>query len=107
MLTFEQMLTPIWDTDIVYGESLTMIKQPNGLCEAPLLFEAEEVIEVCSADCKNVVIPDNITEIGETAFAECSEIESVVIPDSVTKINKEAFISCSNLVSVVLPDGLM
>ena len=58
MLTFEQMLTPIWDTDIVYGESLTMIKQPNGLCEAPLLFEAEEVIEVCSADCKNVYKQD-------------------------------------------------
>ena len=30
MFTFKQMLTPVWDTDVVYGESFTMYREKNG-----------------------------------------------------------------------------
>ena len=49
MLTFEQMLTPIWDTDIVYGESFTMYRNENGEISADFLYEPQEIIEVKSA----------------------------------------------------------
>ena len=30
MFTLDQMLKPIWNTDIVYGESFTMYRDKNG-----------------------------------------------------------------------------
>ena len=36
-----------------------------------------------------VVIPDNVTTIGENAFAEARHVETIIIPDSVTAIGKK------------------
>lgn len=49
MYNFEQLMTPIWDTEIIYDESLTMVRE-NCIAEAPLLFEPEEILSVTSAD---------------------------------------------------------
>lgn len=60
----------------------------------------------------DVVIPDGITVIGETAFMEADLIEekvvitSVQIPDSVTVIERGAFVNCSGLKEVYLPDSV-
>ncbi len=51
MLTFEQMLTPIWDTDTVYGESLTMVRDADGAAAAPLLYPPIEILKVTNAAC--------------------------------------------------------
>ena len=56
--------------------------------------------------CKNTVIPDSVTEIGDWAFCGCSGLTSVVIPDSVTEIGDYAFSGCSGLTSVVIPDSV-
>ena len=50
MFTFEQMLKPIWDTSIVYGESFTMHRDENGGMSARFLYEPEEILEVTSAN---------------------------------------------------------
>lgn len=49
MYTFEQLMTPVWDSDIIYDETLTMIRS-NGVAKAPLLFEVEDILLVTSAD---------------------------------------------------------
>lgn len=49
MNTFEQLMSPIWDSEMIYDEFLTMVRS-NGVCEAPLLFEPKEIISVTSAD---------------------------------------------------------
>lgn len=54
---------------------------------------------------KSITIPDGVTSIGTSAFAETA-IESVVIPDSVEYIGPWAFDSCVNLTKVVLPSNL-
>ncbi len=38
--------TPLWDTDIVYEESILMVRDENGRAEAGLLFEPTEVLKV-------------------------------------------------------------
>lgn len=42
------MLIPVWDTDIVYNESLMMLEE-NGETSAPLLYEPLEILSVQNA----------------------------------------------------------
>ena len=49
------------------------------------------------ANDKFTLLPPSITEIGEYAFYDCSNLENVVIPNKVEKIGKRAFGLCSNL----------
>lgn len=51
----------------------------------------------------NVIIPSNVTMIGNLAFCGCKEITSVVIPDGVTEIKDEAFFTCHSLTSIKIP----
>ena len=44
----------------------------------------------------NVTIPDTVTEIGDSAFQDCT-VKTVNIPSSVKKIGKKAFFGCSLL----------
>ena len=44
-----------------------------------------------------LVIPSDVTKIGDFAFKSCSNLTSVTIPNSVTKIGNETFQSCSKL----------
>lgn len=52
-----------------------------------------------------VVIPEGVTEIGESAFS-CSHMPSVRFPSTLRKIEKQAFMYAHNLTKITLPDGL-
>ena len=51
-----------------------------------------------------VIIPDGVTEIGNSAFRCCGNLRKVVIPKSVTEIGKYAFAVCYDLEEVTLPE---
>ena len=53
-----------------------------------------------------LVIPDDVTNIGSSAFYGCSSLTSVTIPNSVTSIEYSAFYDCSGLTSVVIPNSV-
>ncbi len=55
---------------------------------------------------EDIVVPDDITEIGEFTFYNCSSLKSVTIPDSVTSIGNSAFYNCSGLTSITIPDSV-
>ncbi len=57
-------------------------------------------------DIKNLMIDSGITNIGESAFAECFHLASIVIPDSITSIGYRSFYSCGSLTTVTLPDSV-
>ena len=63
-------------------------------------------LEKYNGNAENVVIPDGVNVIEETAFRYNTTIRSVVIPKSVNEIKGWAFFSCSSLQSVDLPDGI-
>ena len=53
-----------------------------------------------------VNIPEGVTEIGERAFKDCTNLVSVKIPDGVTKFGNYAFQGCTSLESVTIPDSV-
>ena len=50
--------------------------------------------------CKNTVIPDDVSTIGNYAFAYLTDLAEIIIPESVTKIGEGAFYKCTNLSDV-------
>lgn len=54
--------------------------------------------------CKNTVIPEGVTRIGEDAFFDCKDLQEVVLPASVTTIETSAFSGCTAVKELVLPD---
>jgi len=55
---------------------------------------------------KTAIIPFGVTSIGESAFANCTNLTDVVIPASVTSIGEKAFYGCNSLASIEIPDGV-
>ena len=56
--------------------------------------------------CKNTIIPNSVTSIGDEAFYGCSGMTSISIPNNVTSIGDKAFYGCSGLVYITLPSNL-
>ena len=54
----------------------------------------------------NLVIPNDITEIKQSAFENCTGLTSVTIPNSVTSIGYDAFNGCSGLTEITIPNSV-
>ena len=49
---------------------------------------------------------DEVTTIGENAFASCERLASIVIPDGVTSLGDDAFYGCTGLVDITIGKGV-
>ena len=56
--------------------------------------------------CKNTVIPNTVTSIGDWAFRGCSGLTNITIPNSVTSIGAYAFENCSGLTNIIIPNSV-
>jgi len=54
----------------------------------------------------SILLPPNLTSLGDSAFQNCSGITSITIPSSVTQIGNLVFRGCSNLVSIDIPNNV-
>ena len=63
------------------------------------LYSAEK-LKLNGSEIKDLVIPNDVTEIKNYAFRNCSGLTSITIPNSVTSIGESAFSSCTGLTSV-------
>ncbi|MGN0634760.1 MAG: leucine-rich repeat protein [Acutalibacteraceae bacterium] len=57
-------------------------------------------------DFKTISLPDSITEIKDSAFIHCYQLESVIIPDGVEIIGESAFYGCDSLTEVTIPSSV-
>ena len=83
------------DTDIV-------IPGTNG----GLIVTSIDEDAFAGANLTSVVIPGTITNIGASAFLECSSLTNVTISEGVTSIDLGAFLFCTALTSVTFPNSL-
>ena len=91
-------------------ESLEGLVVANGNTTYDSRNNCNAVIETANntliVGCKNTVIPNSITTIGEEAFLECDGLTSMSIPNSVTSIGNRAFFDCRSLTSVTIPNSV-
>lgn len=55
---------------------------------------------------KNIIFPDSVTNIGGSAFFNCSNIENVILPSNLTLINSNSFQGCTKLKEIYIPEGV-
>ncbi len=109
-ITIPNSVTSIGERAFSYCYGLESIIVENGNtiydsrenCNAIIETETNTLI----VGCKNTVIPNSITIIGERAFSNCYGLTSITIPNSVTSIGEEAFSFCSGLTSVTIGNSV-
>ena len=55
---------------------------------------------------KNVIIPNEMTKIDDSAFKNCTGLTSITIPDSVTSIGDSAFYNCCSITGIAIPNSV-
>lgn len=67
------------------------------------------VEEICdsafywSETVKSITLPSSITTIGNSLFADCNKLEKVTLPETMTSINDYMFLRCLSLKSINIP----
>ena len=106
-ITIPSSVTSIGDYAFSYKDLASIIVE-TGNTKYDSRNNCNAIIETSSntlfAGCKNTVIPNSVTSIGDKAFLSCS-LTSVTIPSSVTSIGEHAFAYCS-LTSVTIPNSV-
>ena len=72
----------------------------------PLVIVNRILIDGSTIADDELIIPDGVMRIGDSAFEGCANIISVKIPNSVIEIENKAFYDCNNLSDVSLPESV-
>lgn len=70
------------------------------------LWYAHHLYSDENTEITNLIIPEGVTSIGESAFSQCSSLTSISIPNSVTSIGGSAFQYCYGLTSIFIPNSV-
>ena len=97
-ITIPNSVTSIEWYAFIYCSGLTSVIVESGNTHYDSRGNCNAIIETASnmliAGCKNTVIPNSVTSIGDRAFEGCSGLTSITIPNSVTHIGSYAFYEC-------------
>lgn len=85
----------------VSSNSTTFDSRDN--CNAVIKSSTNELV----LGCKDSVIPNTVTKLGERAFNDVKNLTSIVIPNSVTIIGKYCFAGCRNMTTVTISGSVL
>ena len=88
-------------------EGMLECLSPTFIYVDDVLFNKDKskIISFRNQKIESYIIPNSVTDIGNSAFSDCSSLSNIVIPDSVTAIGDYAFYYCS-LSNIVIPDSV-
>lgn len=108
-ITIPNSVTNIEDMAFHGCSNLTRIVVGDGNRKYDSRDNCNAIIETASNTlilaCRNTTIPNSVTSIGRSAFADCEGLSSVTIPNNVTNIEDYAFFACPDLTKIVVADG--
>ena len=107
-------------TSVTIGNSVTNIESSvfsgcNGLTSVTINSNAivskkysssSSMSSIFGSQVKEYIIGNNVNNIGDYAFYNCSNLESIIIGNSITGIGERAFYGCSGLSSVAIPNSV-
>ena len=109
-ITIPESVTEIGDRAFDGCNGLLSIKVKEGNPVYDSRNDCNALIETVSntliKGCKNSVIPEGITSIGDYAFSACAGLASITIPNSVTSIGDYAFSGCGDLISIAIHNSV-
>ena len=71
-----------------------------------LLISSDGTLISCLSKDTHIYIPNSVTQIGDSAFAGCMELQNIHIPNSVTQIGDYAFAGCMELQSIHISNSV-
>ena len=84
-------------------ESGNTVYDSRGNCNAIIKTNTNNLI----SGCKNTIIPNSVSSIGNSAFSGCSGLTSIAIPNSVNTIDAFAFSDCIGLTgNLTIPNSV-
>ena len=89
-------------------EGMLECLSPTFIYEDDVLFNKDKskIISFRNQKIESYIIPNSVTDIGNSAFSFCRSLTNIVIPNSVTDIGNSAFSNCSSLSNIVIPDSV-
>lgn len=109
-ISIPKSVTSIYHNPFSFCGGLTSITVESGNnlfdsrdgCNAIIEKESNKLV----LGCKNTIIPNSVSSIGDFAFSGCTGLTSMNIPVGVTSIGQNAFLECSGLTSVTIPNSV-
>ena len=112
-ITFSNSVTSFDENAFQYCDTLTSLYYTGNIsdwCEISWRYNGIQTGYTFYIDGETIegelIIPDDVTSIGDYAFAGCTGLTSVIIPDSVTSIGSSAFSGCTGLTSVTIGENV-
>ena len=103
-------VTSIGDNAFYNCIGLTSVQVESGNTVYDSRENCNAIIETASntllLGCKNTIIPNTVTSIGDNAFYCCEGLTSIIIPNSVKNIGDKAFYCCTGLTTVNLSNSI-
>lgn len=88
------------------GVLITYVGEETSLTVPDEVTEIAESAFLNNATLESITLPEGIIRIGDSAFRGCRALKNMIVPDSVKSIGAYAFQNCISLTGVILPTGL-
>lgn len=105
-ITLPQNIITIGNNAFSYCNSLTSFFGKYASSDHRCLIIDGQLIAFARSGLTEYVIPNDVTTIGDHAFAGCYDLTNIIFSNSITTIGEWAFVNCTSLTNITLPNSI-